>query len=160
MEIYIQFAKENDAEQITDILISTEWFPQLKKKPRQEVVAMIRKRILGTLHNSGHMCFVARTGRDEIIGYINAHRLPYLFLFQEELYISELFIKENHRGKGVGTRLIDHLKEIAKATGIGRLMLVTGKNRSSYHRDFYKKIGWAERTQIANFICPIEPAGS
>lgn len=157
MEIYFQSANENDAEKISDILISTQWFPQLNNKPRLEVVAMIRNRILETLKNRDHVCIVARTRDDEIIGYVNAHRLPYLFLFKDELYISELFVQKDHRGKGVGTRLIDHLKEIAKATDIGRLMLVTGKNRSSYQREFYKKIGWDERTQIANFICTIEP---
>jgi GNAT superfamily N-acetyltransferase len=36
------------------------------------------------------------------------------------LYLEDLLVKEEHRGKGIGGRLFEHLLEIAKQTGVKR----------------------------------------
>jgi hypothetical protein len=34
-------------------------------------------------------------------------------------------------------------------------MLLNGCNRPSYERSFYKKLGWQERPEVANFVLPL-----
>jgi GNAT superfamily N-acetyltransferase len=72
-----------------------------------------------------------------------------------EGYISELFILESGRGKGVGHALLESVKTLAKERGCARLHLINGSNRESYQRRFYEKLGWKERPEIADFILPL-----
>ena len=86
------------------------------------------------------------------MGYISVHWLPYLFLEGPEGYISELFIRDNQRGKGIGGKLLSIVKEEAMERGCSRLSLLNGHNRESYERNFYLKKGFIERDKMANFI--------
>jgi GNAT superfamily N-acetyltransferase len=67
--------------------------------------------------------------------------------------LSELFIRESERGKGIGTRLMETIKVEAQARGCSRLMLVNSRSQKSYWRGFYKELGWEEREDAANFVC-------
>jgi GNAT superfamily N-acetyltransferase len=69
-----------------------------------------------------------------------------------EGYLSELFVRESERGKGVGTRLMEVIKAEARTRGCSRLRLVNSRSRESYWRGFYKELGWEEREGVANFI--------
>jgi GNAT superfamily N-acetyltransferase len=73
-----------------------------------------------------------------------------------ELYLSELFVREAWRGAGIGRGLLEGVSSFAVTEGCSRLMLVTGKDRDSYVRDFYQKNGWVERPYIANFVTPLD----
>ena len=60
----------------------------------------------------------------------------------KSLWISDLVISQNHRGKGTGTMLMEKVKEIAKENGVDRIQL----NVSSYNTDavkLYEKMGFA-----------------
>ena len=73
-----------------------------------------------------------------------------------EGYVSELFIAGSERGKGVGSKLLEAVKEEATKRGCARLMLLNLKNRESYQRGFYKKQGWIEREEVANFVLRLD----
>ena len=69
-----------------------------------------------------------------------------------EGYISELFVRSNARGQGVGTELLQAVEAEARARGCPRLSLINLRDRESYLRKFYVKAGWEERTVAANFV--------
>jgi GNAT superfamily N-acetyltransferase len=69
-----------------------------------------------------------------------------------EGYVSELFVAESARGAGLGTKLLEAVKDLAIGRGCSRLMLVNRKTRESYKRGFYRKLGWEERQEFANFV--------
>ena len=60
----------------------------------------------------------------------------------KSLWISDLVISENHRRKGIGSMLIEKVKETAKENDVDRIQL----NVSSYNTDavkLYEKMGFA-----------------
>jgi len=110
-----------------------------------------------TLYHSdnSHSVYVAEEN-GEVIGYIAVHWLPYLFQAGPEGYVSELFIHETARGRGVGGQLLDEAKKEAQARGCSRLMLVCGRSQESYKRKFYDKHGWRERAEVAYYVYPLK----
>ena len=69
-----------------------------------------------------------------------------------EGYISELFVRKSARGQGIGTRLLAAVEDEAATRGCSRLRLLNLRNRESYQRGFYRKRGWEEWQDAANFI--------
>jgi GNAT superfamily N-acetyltransferase len=69
-----------------------------------------------------------------------------------EGYVSELFVRDDARGRGVGRRLLSAIESEARGRGCQRLSLINLRNRESYRRQFYLKAGWSERSDAANFI--------
>lgn len=99
-----------------------------------------------------HTVYVAEKEDGKIVGYVSAHWLPYLFLDGPEGYLSELFVREEHRGDKIGTKLLETVKKEARKRGCSRLLLLNSRKRESYRRSFYKKHGWTEREEAANFV--------
>ena len=149
--IQIREITPNNADDITDIIRDLHWFPHLNSEPRSETVKRVTHQITANCANDTHIGYVA-VKEEHVIGYCSVHWIPYLFLQGDEGYVSEVFVAESHRGKGIGERLVDTIIHDAEEQGCVRLMLVTGKNRDSYQRGFYKKHGWTERERIANFV--------
>jgi GNAT superfamily N-acetyltransferase len=88
------------------------------------------------------------------------HWLPYLILPAPEGFISELFVHPRARGLGAGRKLLEAATTEARARGCARLGLVNFRTEESYRRDFYKKHGWTERPEAANFILPLSGQAS
>src|SRR6266550_5547314 len=62
------------------------------------------------------------------------------FLGQAGIYLEDLFVKPEMRGRGVGKALLAHLARLAKERGCGRLEWAVLKwNTPSI--DFYKRLG-------------------
>jgi GNAT superfamily N-acetyltransferase len=62
------------------------------------------------------------------------------FLGQPGIYLEDLFVKSQMRGRGVGKALLAHLARLAKERGCGRLEWAVLKwNTPSI--DFYKRLG-------------------
>jgi len=104
------------------------------------------------LSDDSHAVLVTESPEGAILGYVAVHWLPYLMLAGPEGYVSELFVSESARGAGLGTKLLEAVKDMAISRGCSRLMLVNRKTRESYQRGFYRKLGWEEREEFANFV--------
>ena len=62
------------------------------------------------------------------------------FLGRPGLYLEDLYVKQSHRGRGVGKALLEHLGAIAVERGYGRFeWSVLDWNQSAI--DFYEKMG-------------------
>ena len=105
--------------------------------------------------NNSHTVYVAENATGEVIGYTVVHWLPYLILAAPEGYVSDLFVCDSERGRGIGTKLLAAVEQEAKTRDCSRLSLLNIRNRESYRRGFYKKLGWREREEAAVFVLPL-----
>ena len=112
----------------------------------------ILKHLAACTADDSHLVLVAQVSTGEVAGYCAVHWLPYLILIGTEGYVSELFIKDEFRGQGIGSQLLETIKTEAQKRGCSRLMLINMHKRKSYKRQFYSKQGWEERPDAVNFI--------
>lgn len=150
MKIIVRRAEITDAAAICTILQLLSWFPHLNS-PDLSATDQVVNHLHSCLADNSHSVYVAEAD-GKIIGYAAVHWLPYLFLPAPEGFVSELFVDQAHRGEGIGSLLLAAIQTEAKARGCIRLMLLNGRERESYQRQFYQKQGWIERENIANFI--------
>ena len=152
MEVTIRKATVKDAEGIVEVLKKADKTVYKTPTPYAASSDRIALSIKMCHADKSHTIYVAEDEIGRIVGYVSAHWLPYLFLDGPEGYLSELFIREDYRGDGIGARLLDTVKEEAKKRGCSRLLLLNSRSRESYKRSFYKKHGWTEREEAANFV--------
>jgi GNAT superfamily N-acetyltransferase len=155
MEIKIRNVQVQDAEFITGIIREIGWFEHLKSETAQATEERVRRHISACLANDSHSAFVAEDENHGVVGYSSVHYLPYYFLSGPEGYVSELFISENTRGKGVGSALLEKVIAEARRRGCSRLSLINSRTRESYLRHYYEKHGWKERSEVAAFVLPL-----
>jgi GNAT superfamily N-acetyltransferase len=130
---------ETDAVHVAKILRATGWIEHLARKPFGETGSRIKRHIALCRADDCHSIYVAQSAKDGVIGYASAHWLPYLFLSGSEGYLSELFVEETQRGKGIGKRLLEAIVSEAKNRGCSQLMLITSRSRESYKRESIQK---------------------
>ena len=82
--------------------------------------------------------------KEEIIGYLIFREI------EPEIEIFKIGVKKEYQRKGVGTKLIQKLIEIAKEKNISKIFLeVKASNLSAYN--FYKKLGFKEMYRRKNY---------
>ena len=93
-------------------------------------------------HSLGR-AWVIRYG-EETVGYC-VLTLGYSLEFRgRTAYIDELFIKEAYRGKGIGTRALEFLKDTARALGVTALRLEVERKNVNAQR-LYRKAGFEDQ---------------
>ena len=65
-------------------------------------------------------CVVAQL-EDQVIGYALSFGTYSTFLTRPGVWMEDLYITPEHRGKGYGKALLTHVVETARATGAGRV---------------------------------------
>ena len=152
MDIRIRKAKTTDVPAISNLLRSLNLFAPINNEEAKSTQQRVQNHFELCTSDDSHLILVAQIGNGEITGYCAIHWLPYLILAGPEGYVSELFIKEEFRGQGIGNNLLEAIKVETQNRGCSRLMLLNIRNRDSYKRQFYSKHGWEERPDVANFV--------
>ena len=92
--------------------------------------------------------FGERPSAEAVIAYLGAEPAGFAlwfynystFLGRSGLYLEDLFVKPEHRGRGVGKALLRHLARVAVAKGCGRMeWSVLDWNEPAIH--FYRSLG-------------------
>jgi GNAT superfamily N-acetyltransferase len=152
MEFKIRRASAADATALADFIVDLRHFRRIEGVPRE----VVRERVSGLMEqlfaDDSHALYLAEGKEGSVLGYANVHWLPYLFLPGPEGHVSELFVAQAARGQGVGSALLQVVKEEANSRGCARLSLLNMRDRESYQRAFYAKDGWEERPDAANFV--------
>lgn len=76
----------------------------------------------------------------KIIGGIVAEGLG------DTLEVAFLYVDDQHRGKGLGRRLLAHVEELARQNGFRRILLNTYSFQAP---EFYKKLGYTEMLKLS-----------
>jgi GNAT superfamily N-acetyltransferase len=148
----IRKVQPGDTRPLTTLLRELGWFKRIANEPVEKTFAIVASQLEQCLRDGSHSLYVAEDQAGELAGYVSVHWLPYLFLPGSEGFISELFIRETDRGAGLGSRLLQAVKEEARERGCYRLSLLNSRQRESYQRRFYQKQGWEERPDMVNFV--------
>jgi len=148
----IRPAASADVPAIAAMLRGLGWFAFMNEESTAETETRITEHLRMCMADDSHSVLVAEGAKGAVLGYVAVHWLPYLMLAGPEGYVSELFVAESARGAGLGTGLLKAVTDMAVGRGCSRLMLVNRKTRESYQRGFYRKLGWEEREEFANFV--------
>ena len=148
----VREVKETDAVSLALIIRELGWFTHLDRESFPETVDGMKSQIDISKSDERSFHFVAESKDDNIVGYVGVHFFPCFFLPSFEGYISELFVKEDNRGQGIGRLLMNRVVALAKEKKCHRLTLVNSRTRESYRRGFYEKMGWQEREKVASFV--------
>lgn len=128
-----------DAETFTDFLSLIDKLAEYEKlaPPTAEAKARLRKDCLSTTPKFS--AFLSQfEGR--YVGYITYYFTYSSFLALPTLFIEDIFVLEEYRGRGVGKKMFSFLKQVAKREGCGRIEFTVLKwNRSA--QEFYEKNG-------------------
>jgi GNAT superfamily N-acetyltransferase len=151
----IRKVRVEDGEQLAALLKEVGWFELFNRQSLAAVIELVKPQLERCLADGSHSMFVAEAADGEIVGYVSAHWLPYLFLPGPEGFVSELFVRPAARGQGAGRQLLEKIEAEARTRGCSRLSLINFRHRESYERGFYVKVGWQERRDAANFTYPI-----
>jgi len=152
MEIEICKAEQSDVAGIAEIVRELGWFADITAETPADTQTNITNELRLCQADDSHSLFVARAADEGVLGYVAVHWVPYLLHRGPDGYISELFIRESARGRGIGARLLETVEAEATRRGCRRLMLLNMRQRESYKRSFYSKHGWEERPQAATFM--------
>ena len=152
----IRLARAEDAPAIAVLLATLGDLPMLAGEDVADVAA---RHVPAAVASPGTTLLLVEDDGG-LIGYANVHWVHDLFMPGPEGYLSELFILDAHRGRGIGSELLAMIETEARERGAFRLSLLNAKRRASYERRFYEQHGWVERPDIANFVRWLrEPAG-
>jgi GNAT superfamily N-acetyltransferase len=146
----VRQARQGDAEGIAALLRSlTDDLPRFGLEPSKSTL----KRVAEALEASDNLHTVLVTeDASKITGFIHTHWQPSFLHSGGEGFISALFIHSEYRGQGLGQALLERIQEEGKRRGCSRLLLLNMRDRASYERGFYAKLGWKERPEAANFV--------
>lgn len=132
MEIKIRLAEEKDFVQIFDLIHELAVFEnqadQLINSPER---MMSEKEYFN--------CYVAETADNKIVGYATFIFCYYTWV-GKSLYMDDLYVLPEFRGKGIGTLLIGKVIDYARETGCHRLRWQVS-NWNAKAIVFYKSLG-------------------
>lgn len=133
MELTIQVPREEDftnvnklAKQVHDIHV--EWRPDLFLS----VEEVIKKEDYENLIQNNEI-FVAKI-QDEIVGYVTIKiqiKDNPSMRFRKQICVDAICVDENVRGKGIGTKLLDYVKEIGKENDCTDMYLTVNKENEN-----------------------------
>jgi len=91
------------------------------------------------LSNKNMIFYVALSGQ-EVIGGITTYILPSIYTVTPEAYIYDLAIRKQYQRKGIGSKLLNSLKEYCLTLGIKELFVqVNSEDQPAI--GFYKALG-------------------
>jgi len=143
MEIIIREISLNDAETV-NFLSQQLGYPLSLEQTLHNISAVVK--------SDDHTAFVALY-ENKIVGWIGA-AYSIMIEVMPHCEINGLVIDENYRGKGVGKKLIEKVKEWAKEKGTDKLSLRCNVKRIQTHL-FYEHMGFTAVKQQTNFVLKI-----
>lgn len=111
----------------------------------------LRQRLSALINEENALLLVAEHNK-KVVGYIHGEIVTYLLFAGSEMLISEVFVMERMRGKGVGKALIEAMETEAVKQRCFRISVLNSRERESYKRGFYPSLGYEERQGTAVFI--------
>jgi len=99
-----------------------------------------RENVAKFLRRNPGMSFVARCGRELVGAVLCGHE-------GRRGYLHHLAVATKHRGKGIGTNLVESCLAALHSAGILKCNLFVYENNAA-GQEFWQKIGWAKRPDL------------
>jgi len=127
--------REIKADDFTGLISLFTEFATFEKTPEKMTNTVDRMTVEQEFFNG----FVALNDSEEIVGYVT-HFFAYYTWIGKSLYMDDLYVKEEFRGHGIGTGLINKVIEYAKTTNCQKVKWqVSEWNKPAI--EFYKSLG-------------------
>ncbi|NOZ11621.1 MAG: GNAT family N-acetyltransferase [Gammaproteobacteria bacterium] len=146
MSPHIRPLQETDIDAVMQLHRELGWNPAF-----QADGTTLRQRLSLLIGEANALLLVAEQDK-QVVGYIHGEIITYLLFAGREMLISEVFVKEQFRGQGVGSELVAAMEQEAARQRCFRISVMNSRERESYHRNFYPSLGYNERSQVVNFI--------
>jgi len=91
--------------------------------------------------NENYKAFVAEW-ENHIAGFVYVMRYAPWAAAGEQFWIQGIAVKKDMRGKGIGTKLLEHIENYGKEKGVEYITLNTGFKRTAAHA-FYERNGYS-----------------
>jgi N-acetylglutamate synthase-like GNAT family acetyltransferase len=134
--ITIRRAVESDLQSAV-VLLEALGYPNLEQHAFTSTFARV-------LQHPDMMVLLAIDESEQVVGLMSLSHRPQLRLAGEILSIDELTVLNTARSQGMGQRLLEEARRLAKEISAKRIELHTNRNRESYRRQFYLKNGFTE----------------
>jgi len=144
-DIIIRPLKPNDIADIMQLHRELGWNPAFKADG-----STLKQRLEALITGENALLLVAEL-KGKVVGYIHGEIVTYLLFAGREMLVSELFVRENVRGRGVGKALLNTIESEAVNQKCFRISVLNSRERESYKRGFYPSLGYEERPHTANF---------
>jgi GNAT superfamily N-acetyltransferase len=95
--------------------------------------------------------YVAVDG-DRIVGLAHVREFARPLEGDRGLFLDDLFVAEDARGRGVGRALLEHTRDLARQRGLGVVQWITAHDNAEAQR-IYDSV--AERTQWVTYEIPL-----
>jgi predicted N-acetyltransferase YhbS len=144
-EIAIRPLKPGDIADIMQLHRELGWNPAFKADG-----STLKQRLEALITEENALLLVAELN-GKMVGYVHGEIVTYLLFAGREMLVSELFVRENVRGRGVGKALLNAIESAAVEDKCFRISVLNSRERESYKRGFYPSLGYEERPHTANF---------
>jgi GNAT superfamily N-acetyltransferase len=137
MDITIGFATEDDLPQLADLLaelftLESDFHPDRDRQLRG-LRLILDNPAMGRL-------FVLRD-EDQVLGMANALITVSTAEGARVVLLEDVIVHSEHRGNGLGQRLVDHVFAWAKSEGMTRVTLLVDEDNAKA-LDFYRELGF------------------
>ncbi len=137
--------KPSDIADIMQLHRELGWNPAFKADG-----STLKQRLEALITEESALLLVAEL-KGKVVGYIHGKMVTYLLFAGREMLVSELFVMESVRGRGVGKALLSAIESEAVTQKCFRISVLNSRERESYKRGFYPSLGYEERPHTANF---------
>ena len=144
-DIMIRPLKPSDIANIMQLHRELGWNPAFKADG-----STLKQRLEALITGENALLLVAKL-QGKVVGYIHGEIVTYLLFAGREMLVSELFVMESARGRGVGKALLSAIESEAVTQKCFRISVLNSRQRESYKRGFYPSLGYEERPHTANF---------
>lgn len=150
-DLSITPATESDTELLADLIQEVETYYESNDiEPRDERIANTRMHLFGD-HPIATV-LLARDDNSNVLGMASYSLLWPASGTRCQLFLTELYVRDEHRGNGVGRALLNRLVEIAQEHNAMRVAWTARRNNVAA-QSFYESLGYgADPNKTYHFI--------